>query len=118
MGNLTMSRLLAIGVLILSTQQAFAQVSVDGYSRRDGTYAQPHQRTRPDNSPLNNYSTKGNINPYTGQNGTVDPYRAPSPSIPTYDSTPSYSSPSTGSIGSYKGYGEQRDHLTNKKWRR
>jgi hypothetical protein len=30
-----------------------------------------------DNNRLNNYSTQGNVNPYTGQMGTVNPYSQP-----------------------------------------
>jgi hypothetical protein len=61
---------------------AFAQGTVyqPGYMRRDGGYVQPHYRTAPDNSIHNNWSTRPNVNPYTGRQGTVDPYRAPSPS--------------------------------------
>ncbi len=49
--------------------------SVDGYTRRDGTYVQPHQRTNPNNSQLDNYGTRGNTNPYGGQTGTLSPRR-------------------------------------------
>lgn len=44
--------------------------TVDGYTRRDGTYVAPHQRSMPDASQNNNWSTKGNQNPYTGRAGT------------------------------------------------
>jgi hypothetical protein len=54
--------------------------SVKGYYRKDGTYVAPHQRTNPDSSTSNNWSTKGNVNPYTGKEGTVDPQRKPQPS--------------------------------------
>jgi hypothetical protein len=47
--------------------------SVKGYYRKDGTYVAPHHRTSPDSSTSNNWSTKGNMNPYTGKEGTVDP---------------------------------------------
>ena len=47
-----------------------------GYIRNDGTYVQPHYSTNPDSTKLNNWSTQGNYNPYTGQAGTVDPYRS------------------------------------------
>jgi len=60
-----------------------AQVSVRGYVRRDGTYVAPHMRSSPDSYKFNNYSTKGNVNPYTGAVGTknVDgTYIAPVPS--------------------------------------
>jgi len=44
--------------------------SVEGYTRRDGSYVAPHQRSMPDGSANNNWSTKGNLNPYTGKAGT------------------------------------------------
>jgi hypothetical protein len=49
---------------------SFADVSVDGYNRKDGTYVQPHYRSDPNNTSNDNWSTKGNTNPYTGQEGT------------------------------------------------
>ena len=52
-----------------------------GYTRKDGTYVTPHYSTNPDSTKLNNWSTKGNYNPYTGKAGTIDPYQ-PSQSNP------------------------------------
>jgi hypothetical protein len=57
----------------------FAQADADsvrGYTRRDGTYVAPHQRTSPDRNPYNNYSFPGNYNPNTGRNtpGNSDTY--------------------------------------------
>jgi hypothetical protein len=49
-------------------------VHVKGYTRKDGTYVPPHDRTAPNDTKLDNWSTKGNINPETGKPGTVDPY--------------------------------------------
>jgi len=46
--------------------EAIAQVRVRGHSRKSGGYVQPHYRSRPDGNFFNNWSTKGNINPYTG----------------------------------------------------
>lgn len=51
------------------------------YVRSDGTYVQPHFRTTPDSSLFNNWSTRGNINPYTGRLGTVDPFAYQSQSL-------------------------------------
>lgn len=68
---------LAIGLAcLLFTAPAFAQSStyVKPHVRSDGTYVQGHYRTNPDNNVYNNYSTKPNVNPYTGKQGTVDPY--------------------------------------------
>lgn len=47
--------------------------SVRGYTKKDGTYVAPHHRTSPDSSKNNNWSTKGNENPYTGKPGTKEP---------------------------------------------
>ena len=46
--------------------------SVSGYSRSNGTYVQSHVRTMPNNTNRDNFSTKGNSNPFTGSTG----YRA------------------------------------------
>lgn len=49
-------------------------VRVKGYTTKSGTYVAPHHRTSPDRSKSNNWSTKGNVNPYTGEGGTKEPY--------------------------------------------
>lgn len=41
----------------------------NGYYRSNGTYVQPYYRTSPNSSRFDNYSTKGNYNPYTGKSG-------------------------------------------------
>lgn len=70
---------LAVLIIMVSASFSFAKdVFVKGYTRSDGTYVQPHHRSSPDSSRLNNYSTEGNVNPYTGQHGTVNPYSQPS----------------------------------------
>jgi hypothetical protein len=61
--------------LLIATAPAFAQTHVKGYYRANGTYVQPHYRSAPNNTTLDNYSTRGNVNPYTGQAGTVSPYQ-------------------------------------------
>jgi hypothetical protein len=63
---------LAIGLSALAVTYADAAVHVRGYFRKDGTYVAPHYRSSPDSSVLNNWSTKGNINPYTGEVGSKD----------------------------------------------
>ena len=44
--------------------------AVRGYTTRRGTYVAPHRQTNPDHTQRNNYSTKGNVNPWTGKAGT------------------------------------------------
>lgn len=48
-------------------------VRVSGYTRKDGTYVQPYFRTAPNSTNRDNFSTKGNVNPYTGKPGWIDP---------------------------------------------
>jgi hypothetical protein len=55
---------------IFLTSAIEAQVRVRGYFRKNGTYVAPHYRSSPDGVFYNNWSTKGNINPYTGKSGT------------------------------------------------
>lgn len=52
---------------------------VDGYTRQNGTYIQPHYRTSPNATRTDNWSTRGNTNPYTGQPGYRNPYANPQP---------------------------------------
>ena len=70
--------ILCISLLIFSGYESFVEarsIRVRGYVRRSsGTYVQSYRRTSPNKSKWDNYSTKGNINPYTGRKGTVNPY--------------------------------------------
>lgn len=99
-----MKKLLIAAVAIAVSAPALAADYVKGYTRRDGTYVSPHWKTSPDSSRWNNYSTQGNVNPYSGRVGTVSPmpsyqpyrYQAPQPSYPTY--RPRYSAPQTEAI--------------------
>jgi hypothetical protein len=44
--------------------------SVKGHTTKNGTYVLPHRATNPDGRKSNNWSQKGNVNPYTGAAGT------------------------------------------------
>ncbi len=80
--------LIAGTLVVMTIAPSFAQSShaVRGYTRRDGTYVAPHRATNPNSTRSDNWSTKGNVNPYTGKAGTVDPYESPSPSSSVYGS--------------------------------
>jgi hypothetical protein len=70
--------LLFIGLALAWTSCADARgVRVSGYMRKDGTYVAPHYRSAPNGSTLDNYSTRGNYNPYTGQAGKKNSYALP-----------------------------------------
>lgn len=49
---------------------AFSDVHVKGYYKKNGTYVAPHYRSSPNQTTSDNWSTKGNTNPYTGKQGT------------------------------------------------
>lgn len=40
---------------------------------RNGTYVQPYYRTAPNSTNRDNFSTQGNVNPYTGKPGWISP---------------------------------------------
>ena len=68
-----MKKLIAAAILFSAlfagAQTASADVYVNGYRNQNGNYVQPHHRTYPDGNPNNNYSHRGNYNPWTGQPG-------------------------------------------------
>jgi hypothetical protein len=51
------------------TTVAFADTWVHSYTKSDGTYVPGHYRTDANDTKDDNYSTKGNVNPYTGTDG-------------------------------------------------
>ena len=44
--------------------------STSGYTKSNGTYVAPSHATNPNSSKTDNWSTRGNVNPYTGRPGT------------------------------------------------
>ena len=72
---------LFLGLVGLFGSPSFAQrrkgggdVYVKPYFRKDGTYVDGYMRSAPDGTKSNNFSTKGNVNPYTGKDGTKNDY--------------------------------------------
>lgn len=57
-------------MLFGGSSQAYADVHVKGYFRKNGAYVQPHYRSDSDGLFFNNFSTFGNFNPYSGKLGT------------------------------------------------
>lgn len=47
--------------------------SVNGHVTKKGTYVAPHQRTNPNSTQRDNWSSKPNTNPYTGKPGHKEP---------------------------------------------
>lgn len=72
------SALIALAALCAASAMAQSHYR-EGYVRKDGTYVPPSYATNPNDTKLDNYSTKGNVNPYSGRTGTVDPYKVEQP---------------------------------------
>jgi hypothetical protein len=62
-------------ILCLFSISALATSShyVRGYTKKDGTYVVPHRATNPNKTQRDNWSSKPNTNPYTGNHGTKAP---------------------------------------------
>lgn len=69
-----MKKIIVLVLLVLFANCTFADTWVNGYTKRDGTYVQGHYRSTPNHTRMDNYSTRGNYNPYTGKRGTQNPY--------------------------------------------
>lgn len=64
----------AIAVFFATMTVAFGQnVQVGGYYRSNGTYVKPYTRTAPNHTNRDNYTTRPNVNPYTGSKGYKKP---------------------------------------------
>ena len=77
-----MKTLFLASVLLLAANSAHAQYgygsnsnshSRSGYVTRNGTYVPPSRATNPNTTQSDNYGTRGNYNPYTGNYGTRTP---------------------------------------------
>lgn len=67
-----MKKIILSSIFAWAAFSAFSQntITTSGYYRSNGTYVAPAVKTAPDNTNTNNFSTKGNTNPYTGSSGT------------------------------------------------
>lgn len=59
----------AICISLLSLS-AYADQWVNGYTKSNGTQVQGYYRSDANSTKADNWSTKGNTNPYTGKEGT------------------------------------------------
>jgi len=87
-----MKKILTLAIGLITAQAASADVFVNGYFKSNGTYVMPHYRTTPNSTILDNWSYRGNINPYTGKIGkrTFKSTRSNSystPLVPTFRSS-------------------------------
>ena len=66
--GLSLSALMSVS--FSNSEPVDAATYVKGYFKKNGTYVSPHFRSDADSSFYNNYSTYGNVNPFTGERGT------------------------------------------------
>jgi hypothetical protein len=65
-----MKKLLLLLPFLLIGLIGSAQTKVKGYTKKNGTYVAPHYKSKSNSTKMDNYSTKGNTNPYTGRKGS------------------------------------------------
>lgn len=92
--------LTALALLTILSSTAYAEY-VNGYTKKNGTYVSGYNRSDSNSSVTDNYSFKGNTNPYTGSTGTN--YYRNSPSSPHYGTSSSntFGSSSNSSFSSW-----------------
>lgn len=59
--------------LIAAPLAAQTTTTVKPHIRKDGTFVSGHQRTTPNSTVNDNWSTSPNVNPWTGKTGTKPP---------------------------------------------
>lgn len=70
---------LLILLLVLNSTSALAlgesneDEEVQGYEKKSGSYVQPYHRSKANDTQEDNYSAVGNVNPYTHEEGHVQP---------------------------------------------
>lgn len=68
-----MKSIIASAILLFAISSMAKDVYVKGHYTKSGTWVEAHHRSAPNNTDRDNYSTKGNTNPYTGEEGTKEP---------------------------------------------
>jgi hypothetical protein len=114
--------LVLAATLVAGSAEGAGSHYVRGYTRSNGTYVAPHYQTNPNGTSADNWSTVGNVNPYTGAAGTKPLYGntaaapaalyAPAPAVgPSAicrDGSPSYSQNRSGTCSHHGGVAQWR----------
>jgi hypothetical protein len=72
--SILLSSVLFLGAFVNNAQAK--TIRSKGYFKSSGKYVMPYFKTSPNRTKFDNYSTKGNYNPFTGKKGTVSPYKS------------------------------------------
>lgn len=65
--------LLLNSTLVLAYDENPEEEEVHDYNKSNGVHVEGYHRTKANDDPYDNYSTKGNVNPYTNEKGAVEP---------------------------------------------
>ena len=106
--SLSITFMMAIFALEGKSQVNTSSTYVSSYTRSDRVYVSGYYKTTPNNTKRDNYTTKPNVNPYTGTTGYINPDIKPTTSTTTTNyptrtysvpiliyAAPSYSAPSS-----------------------
>ncbi len=76
MKKIIFALILFVGLAAFSVQAEARTTRVRGYYKRStGRYVAPHYKTTPNRTRFDNFSMKGNYNPYTGKKGTAKSFK-------------------------------------------
>ena len=67
-----MRKILYLVLLLPLTVLSAGSHAVKGYIKKDGTYVAPHRQTNSNSTQKDNWSSKPNVNPYTGKKGNKE----------------------------------------------
>ena len=67
---------LTVAFLLMFFSQSWGERRTRGYLKKDGAYVQPHSSTSPNKTRSDNWTTRENVNPYTGKRGYRNPYKS------------------------------------------
>ena len=76
MKKIIIALILFVGLISFSVQAEARITSVRGYYKPSiGRYIMPYYKTTPNKTRFDNFSTKGNSNPFTGKKGYTSPFK-------------------------------------------
>ena len=75
-----MKKSIVAALAALACVAASADTYVAPYVTKNGTFVEGHWRSSSNSTKTDNYSSQGNVNPYTGKQGSENPYDQPMPS--------------------------------------
>ena len=72
-GLIALLLIISFSLALVPSVEALQRVK--GFTKKNGTYVPPHYKSSPNKSKFDNFSTKGNVNPFNGKKGTVNPFK-------------------------------------------